>query len=291
MKALSLLLVLFFSFSIFGQELQLPALRSPVVDQGEFLSPEEEQALSQKIYEIFTHNGPQITVLTVTDLQGYPIEDFSIKVAEKWQLGTKEKGNGLLILISKTDRKMRIEVGQGIEGDITDYDASLYIQKILKPAFKEGQFYEGLDAVISDVSNRFNINAEASGEGKLVKKISHKGQGRSIPFWIFPLLLLTLIVNLILKKRPVIRGVSTGLLAGGFGFAALGVAGMAMIAILVVVGFFIGIIGLNNILYALATSSGGGGHYRGGGFGGGSSGGGWSGGGGGFSGGGSSGDW
>ena len=112
-------------------ELQLPNLSSPVMDLAGLMSEADKKDLSDLAYEIYAHNGPQITVLTVPDLQGYPIEEFSIRVAEKWQLGTKEKDNGLLVVISKQEREMRIEVGNGIEGEVTDYDTAKYTRGIL----------------------------------------------------------------------------------------------------------------------------------------------------------------
>jgi uncharacterized protein len=287
-KFLSLFFTLFLSFNIFGQELKLPALRSPVMDEAKFLNSAQSDSLAQMIYEIYANNGPQITILTVPDLQGYAIEDFSIRVAEKWQLGTKEKGNGILIIISKDDRKMRIEIGQGIEGDITDYDASLYIQKILRPAFKEGMFYEGLDAVLSDISTRFNIKLE-NNNNKFIKKRTAPINNNLFNL-IFIIFVVSLITSVIFRQKPVLRGVANGIASGLAGFATLGVAGIAVAIVFAIIGFAVGIIGINNILYALASSSSHGG--RGGGYyGGGSSGGGWSGGGGGFSGGGSSGGW
>lgn len=292
MKSLALLFTLLFSMQLFGQELNLPALRSPVVDEAKFLTPAQSDELAQTIYEIYTHQGPQITILTVPDLQGYPIEEFSIRVAEKWQLGTKEKGNGLMIIISKAERKMRIEVGQGIEGDITDYDASIYIQKILKPAFKEGMFYEGLDAVLSDISTRFDI--------KLEKRSPTFVKRRAAPVnpalfnLIFIVFIISLVTAVVFRKKPALRGVANALASGVASFSIFGLAGIGLIILFSVVGFVIGLIGINNIFYALASANSGGGYYggrgNGGGFGG-SSGGGWSGGGGGFSGGGSSGDW
>lgn len=291
MKTLTLLLTLIFSFQTFGQELKLPALKSPVVDEAKFLTAAQIDALSQTIYEIYTHQGPQITILTVQDLQGYSIEDFSIRVAEKWQLGTKDKGNGLLIIISKIDRKMRIEVGQGIEGDITDYDASIYIQKILKPAFREGMFYEGLNAVLSDISTRFDIKLENQSP-RFVKRRAAPANPALFNL-IFIVFVISLITAVIFRKRPALRGTTNALASGIAGFSIFGLAGIGLVILFSFIGFIIGLIGLNNIFYALASANSSRGYYggRGGGGGFGSSGGGWSGGGGGFSGGGSSGDW
>lgn len=81
-------LLLLFSFNVLGAEINIPALTSPVMDQAGFMTPEERRDLSELAYEIFANKGPQITILTVPDLQEYPIEEFSIRVAEKWQLGT-----------------------------------------------------------------------------------------------------------------------------------------------------------------------------------------------------------
>ena len=110
------------------------------MDLGNFLNPQESENLSETIREIRAQNGPQIVILTVQDLQGYPIEEFSIRLAEKWQLGSKEKDDGLLIIISKAERAVRIEVGNGIEGEITDYYTSEYTKDIFPSYFRQGQF-------------------------------------------------------------------------------------------------------------------------------------------------------
>lgn len=281
-------LTLFLFLNVWGVELQIPTLRSPVMDEAGFLSSSEKQDLENLAYEIHTHQGPQITILTVNDLQGYPIEEFSIRVAEKWKLGLKEKGNGLLITVSKAERKVRIEVGEGIEGDITDYESSMYIRNILTPAFKQGQFHAGLRLVMEDVARKFGINLEGQGQ-----RIVHRSQ-RPVEM-AFPLLLpimiaLLFITQISFRNHSMLRAITGGAGVAGAGLAILGLGSIFFIVILFFVGFVFGIIGFHNVLFALAQGGGHGGRYRGGGggFGGG---GGWSGGGGGFSGGGSSGDW
>lgn len=285
-----LLSLLLFSWISVAQTVNVPALRSPVVDEAGFLSESEREDLGQLAYEIFTHQGPQITILTVNDLQGFPIEEFSIRVAEKWQLGTKEKGNGLLIIVSKAERQMRIEVGQGIEGDITDYESNQYIRQVLAPAFKEGKFHDGFRLVMQDVAKKFNIElAQSNSYVRRAARPQHLPV--SIPSFI-PIIFFVMIAgNFVLQRRRVARSIFSGA-SMGFGAFLLAGGSIGLILIMVFVGVVIGLIGLNNILYGLAASSRSGGSYGGGGsFGGGSSGGGWSGGGGGFSGGGSSGNW
>ncbi len=282
-------LLIFLCLSAGAAEIQIPALTSPVMDEAAFLSEAERNDLSQLAYEINAHQGPQITILTVKDLQENPIEEFSIRVAEKWQLGTKEKGNGLLIIIAKTERQMRIEVGQGIEGEITDFEANKYIREVLTPAFREGEFHAGLKTVLLDVAQKFNLKLE---EGS--RYVRRATRSRALPGPLvaaFPFLIGVLILGqILLNKRPVARGLFTGAGMAGVGFF-VGAAGFAILILMFIVGGLVGLIGLQNLLYAFAAGSGRGGYGGGGGFGGSGGGGSWGGGGGGFSGGGSSGSW
>ncbi|MFL5784634.1 MAG: TPM domain-containing protein [Bacteriovoracaceae bacterium] len=283
-----LALVFFFTASVWGQELQLPALTSPVMDQAGLLSASEREDLSQYAYEIYANNGPQITILTVPDLQGYPIEEFSIRVAEKWQLGTKKAGNGILVTISKADRKVRIEVGEGIEGELTDYDTAEYTRKIFPEYFRQGDFHGALRLFMEDVARRFNIKSEQ--ENGLVRRVAPARQDSGLGM-LLPIFIAILAVSyLVARRKPVVRGALSGLGFAGASWLMIPGIGTAVFFLLVL-GFLIGLIGIGNILMGLASS----GRYRGGsggGFGGGGfGGGGWGGGGGGFSGGGSSGSW
>ncbi len=170
--------ILIFSMNVWGAELQLPALSSPVMDMAGMLSEAEKKDLSELAYEINTNNGPQITIMTVPDMQDYPIEEFSIRVAEKWQLGTKEKDNGLLVIIAKAERQMRIEVGNGIEGEVTDFDTTKYTKEIFPQYFKQGQFHAGLRIFMEDMAAKFNIKLNEGGNRivrRAPQRTSHKG--------------------------------------------------------------------------------------------------------------------
>ncbi|HXH76061.1 MAG TPA: TPM domain-containing protein [Bacteriovoracaceae bacterium] len=282
---LFLSLLLFGWVNVWGAELSIPALTSPVMDQAGFLTEAEKEDLSKLAYEIYTNKGPQITILTVPDLQDHAIEDFSIRVAEQWKLGTKKEGNGLLIVISKAERKMRIEVGEGIEGEITDFESNQYINKVLAPSFKQGRFHEGLRVVMQDIARRFNI--QPTGESAVVRRAPQRVSGPINKM--FPILIGILIFGqILLRKRRMARGMFSGLGMAGAGFLMLPGIGLGVI-ILFIIGLVLGTAGFNNLLFAAAAGSGRRGGFGGGGFGGG--GGGWGGGGGGFSGGGSSGSW
>ena len=277
------LLFLAFTLNTWGAELKLPALTSPVMDLAGMMTEAERNDLSQLAYTIHTNNGPQITILTVPDMQDYPIEEFSIRVAEKWQLGSKEKDDGLLIVLAKAERQVRIEVGGGIEGEITDYDSAEYTRRIFPSYFKRADFHGGFKVFMEDVAGRFNI--KLSEGNRLIRRAPSRG-----PFRFGNIILIALAVILglgSLFRNRMARGVFTGVGFTGVSLF-LGIPIVMMVAIFIF-GLALGLIGVGNLLAALAHGSrysGGGG---GGGFGGG--GGGWSGGGGGFSGGGSSGSW
>lgn len=285
---LLLSLILFVTTCAWGAELKLPALTSPVMDLAGFLSPEDQSRLSELVYEIHANNGPQITILTVPDMQGYEIEDYSIRVAEKWQLGTKEKDNGLLVIIAKTERKMRIEVGNGIEGEITDYDTARFTRDIFPEYFKRGDFAGGLEAFLLDVAQRFNIKLSGSGQ-RVLRRTPPATHGGLSKFFIIAIIAILVIGSMMFDKKPLARGLFTGVSFSGISFF-IGLP-LGLLLIIFFFGLALGVVGVGNFLMAMLLSGGGrGGGFGGGGFGGGG-GGGWSGGGGGFSGGGSSGGW
>jgi uncharacterized protein len=284
---LFLFLTLFFSLSVSGAEVQLPALNSPVMDLAGMLNDAEKQDLSNLAYEINTNNGPQITILTVPDMQGLEIEDFSMKVADKWQLGTKEKDNGLLVVIAKQEHRMRIEVGQGLEGDLTDYDTARYTRELFPMYFKRGEFHEGLKIFMTDMAARFNV--KLTGERQQYVRPAKRVQNGLFDYLLPVILGIIVIGSFVFPRNRGARGLFTGV-----GFSVFsGLLGFPIILIIIVFvfGLLLGVVGIGNFLAAIATSGGGrgGGGFGGGGFGGGS--GGWGGGGGGFSGGGSSGSW
>ncbi|HLW58282.1 MAG TPA: TPM domain-containing protein [Bacteriovoracaceae bacterium] len=286
MKVFIVLLSLLVSLASWGQDIKIPPLRSPVMDEAHLMHPAQKRKLEDLIYQLYQKKGPQVTVLTVKDLQGLAIEDFSIRVAEAWQLGLKKQGNGLLLLISKDDRRVRIEVGEGIEGEITDFEANQMIRHYLVPSFRNNDYYTGVAKVILRVAEKFEISLT---QGRMVSHSRANHRANSPLNLALPFMVIVLVaVHLLFNSKPLLRGIFSGAGIAGVSFFMAPVIGAGIIVVFIV-GFLIGLIGLSNVLFAIAASSGRGrGGFGGGGFGGG---GGWSGGGGGFSGGGSSGSW
>jgi len=234
--------------------LNVPPLRAHVNDDADMLSPNAEQALEQKLTAYEQSSQQQFALLTIDSLDGDALEDFSIRVVEAWKLGKKGKDDGLLLLVVKNDRKLRIEVGYGLEGDVTDAFSARVIRNVLTPALRAGKAEEGIDRAF-DV-----LMQKASGQAvpnAAVAPPPTRERRKSSPFGLIVLLLFLspFLLPLIFSRG---RGRRTGFMIGGLG------------------GF----------------GGGWGGSSGGGGWGGGGGGGGWGGGGGGgFGGGGSSGSW
>ena len=129
----------------------MPALTGRVVDLTGTLTADQKTALEAKLAAFEAEKGAQIAVLLVPTTQPEAIEQYSIRVVEAWKLGRKGVDDGVLLLIAKNDRKMRIEVGYGLEGVLPDAVAKRIISEVITPFFKAGAFYDGIDAGISAI--------------------------------------------------------------------------------------------------------------------------------------------
>lgn len=163
----SFLLLLIYSSS-FAQP-EVPKLSNWANDLTNTLSPQELQQLNYRLktYEDTTSN--QLVSLMIASLDGYPLEDYSFEVAEKNKIGTKEKSNGILLLVVKNDRKMRIEVGYGLEGVVPDALASSIIRNDIAPYFRKNEYYagitSGINAIISAIGGEYNADFKEDSKG------------------------------------------------------------------------------------------------------------------------------
>jgi uncharacterized protein len=124
--------------------LDIPTHTGPVVDLAGAFTQSENAQISASLMQFKRKYGPQIQVVTIPKLQDETIEGFSIKIVDKWKLGSKDKDDGVLLLIATQDRKVRIEVGQGLEGDLPDALAGKIIRAGIIPFFKKGQINVGV---------------------------------------------------------------------------------------------------------------------------------------------------
>ncbi len=121
-----------------------PALTGRVVDEAHILSPATVQKLDQELAGLETQTGHQVVVATVPDLQGYEIEDYGYQLGRAWQLGRKGVNDGAILLVAPKERKVRIEVGYGLEPVLTDALSNLILQRQVLPQFKQGRMEQGV---------------------------------------------------------------------------------------------------------------------------------------------------
>ena len=124
--------------------LEVPALKGRVNDYGGMLSPESERRLETLLKELEEKDSTQVAVLTIPSLDGDSLEDFSMRVAERWKIGRKGFDNGVILIVARDDRKVRIEVGYGLEGRLTDLTAGRIIRDRIVPEFRAGRFDQGV---------------------------------------------------------------------------------------------------------------------------------------------------
>ncbi|PJZ47278.1 TPM domain-containing protein [Leptospira brenneri] len=144
---------LFFFLPFFIQAKDVPTLKARVMDETWTLSPGFIVALENKLRDHESKTSNQVAVLVVSSLEGEVLEEYSLKVAETWRLGQKNKDNGVLLFIALNDRKLRIEVGYGLEGSLTDVLCHHIIEKQIKPYFKKGDFESGIQNGVNAILN------------------------------------------------------------------------------------------------------------------------------------------
>jgi uncharacterized protein len=149
--ALWLAAVLVLAFAAAATALDFPALSGRIVDQAGLLSPTERQSLDDTLAAHQAQTGNQVVVVTLRSLGGLPIEDYGYQLGRHWGIGEKGKDTGVLLIVAPNERKVRIEVGYGLEGTLTDATARLIIENVIVPAFRSGQFGTGIAAGVGAI--------------------------------------------------------------------------------------------------------------------------------------------
>ncbi len=276
---------------------EVPYLVGRVNDNAGMLRPEARERLESTLAAFEKATGDQIAVLTIDSLDGEPLEDYSMKVAETWKLGQKGKDNGVLFLVARDDRKMRIEVGYGLEPTLTDALCKRILDNVVAPQFRAGRFDAGVEGGVDAIIGTLQGKDVVPAQGPAVRN-----DFADWPAKLIGLLIFTVVVGLFSLIALLGKGCQSWFLYlflmpfwAAFPFAFFGTAGLAAI-VAWVVGFPIlklfltksplgkGFLAAHPGWVTFATSSG---SHSGGGF----SSGGFSGGGGSFGGGGASSSW
>ena len=257
--------------------LDVPELKGHVNDYGSMLSPVASAALEAKLTAFEDSDSTQVVILTVPSLEGDDLEGYCIKVAEKWKIGQAKKDNGVILFASRGDKRMRIEVGRGLEGSLTDLISGRIINNIMRPKFKEGDFDGGLTAGIDAIVQV--CRGEFKNDGK--------GEEQDSPLSSYVVFLFIALYFAIVISSAFSKLISAGIGAVSvpalihFAITPIGLAGLGISAV----------VGAILALIIPHIPLGGGGHGSRGGSSSSFGGGGFSGGGGSFGGGGASGGW
>lgn len=271
--------------------LEVPALNHRVNDYADMLSPATIKQLESSLASFEAKQSTQLVVLTIPSLEGDNLEDFSIRVAKKWKIGQKGLDNGAILLIVRKERKIRIEVGYGLEGKLTDLMAGRIIRNVITPYFKSGNFDQGVLAGVSAMMDV--VRGEFSAAD--LKKATAPQKTIDLHGFLIILLFGIFFIGKAFGRHKVLAAGAGGFLASLLGLLFFGLKLMIIAALFPIglVGGLITSVFASSFFSGRGPGSGGGFWMSGGGFGGGGfgGGGGFSGGGGGFGGGGASGGW
>lgn len=294
-------LLLGFALAAAAQSLQpIPKLSARVTDLTGTLTAAQQTALEQKLASFESAKGSQLAVLIVPTTEPEDIFQYSFRVADTWKLGRKQAGgtrvdDGALLVVAKSDRKVWIQVGYGLEGVLTDALCSRIVAETLRPAFRQGNYYAGIDAALDQMIRL--IQGEPLPPPEEQWQSGRRGRGGGA----LPLIVFAVLAGSVVLRGIFGRTVGSLLTGAGAGLLTLLAGYAAALAVLAAIGGFV-----FTLLAGLGGGSGwssrpgggyggwggfggglGGGGFGGGGFGGG----GFSGGGGGFGGGGAGGSW
>src|SRR5262245_1155874 len=147
-----LALALALAFAPAAAEPAFPELTGRVVDDADLLSYPDKVAITADLKALEDKSSDQLVVVTLPSLQGYAIEEFGYKLGRKWGIGTEKLDNGVLLIVAPNERKVRIEVGTGLEGTVTDALSRIIIENSILPRFREGDFAGGIKNGVRDIA-------------------------------------------------------------------------------------------------------------------------------------------
>jgi uncharacterized protein len=174
--ALFVVLLCFVASAATHAEPNFPVLTSRITDQAGLLTADDYTAIQAELAALEQKSTDQVAIVTLKSLDGYAIEDYGYQLGRKWGIGQKGKDNGILLIVAPNERKVRIEVGRGLEPVMTDAMSSLIIQNAILPEFRRGDFSAGIRAGVRD------INAVLLGDAEGVKDRARQASN-DLDFW------------------------------------------------------------------------------------------------------------
>jgi len=208
-----------------ANDIQFPELTGRVVDEADMISADAEAKISAQLAEFESATTVQLVVVTVNNLDGYAIENYGYQLGRQWGIGQKDLNNGVLLIAAQSERALRIEVGYGLEGMLTDALTANIINQIVRPKFRGGQFDEGFIAGVTAIIQ------VVEGDYQPVQPQTHKKKKFALGWFIFLIMLIVLFSSFgngggrgrySRRYIPGYLGYGGGRLGGGFGSGGFG---------------------------------------------------------------------
>ena len=232
---LTLALLVSLCLGVAALALNFPPLTGRIVDQANIIPRETREALEPKLADLEAKSGIQLVVATVNSLEGQEIESYANELFRYWKLGEKAKNNGVLVLVAPRERRVRIEVGYGLEGTLTDALSSVIISNAMTPRFKAGDFGGGIVRGVDDIITVLTTDA-SEWQKRPSLRLDRAEEARPVN-WVVLIAFFAFIVLLMVSRtfRSIIfaslltRGVGSygggGFSGGGFGGKSGGFSG------------------------------------------------------------------
>ncbi len=214
-KIVLISIILVFAVSILSS-LDVPKLKGRINDNAGIINSGDERKLEALLRDVEAKTSSQVALLTISSLQGENLEDYSMRVAQAWQLGQKEFDNGVLLLVAFNEKKIRIEVGYGLESIITDAKSGFIIRNYIVPGFKKGDFAggitNGLLAISGLVTKEFEITDEQLAK---YSQQQRAGKRKQIPFGLIVFLFMFVFGGLGRRRGGLFTALFLGSMLGG----------------------------------------------------------------------------
>lgn len=184
------------AFAAQAQEIEFPELTGRVVDQADLLDAADQREVSEMLAAHEEETGEQVVVVTLPDLQGAPIEEYGYQLGRHWGIGQEGEDNGALLIVSMEERAIRIEVGYGLEGRLTDAQSSAIINQEIAPAFREGDYATGIAqgaaAIVRVLGGDPMAEAPAAGSASGQDRSRDVG-GASVAFFVMLMIVMAIV--------------------------------------------------------------------------------------------------
>jgi uncharacterized protein len=193
-------------FVLSAVALDFPSLSGRIVDEANILDQPTRAALTQKLADLEAKSTDQLVVVTLKSLQGTSIEDFGVQLGRRWQIGQKDKNNGVLLIVAPNERKVRIEVGYGLEGTLTDAVSRLIIESSITPRFRANDFPGGVARGVDDIIAVLTGDAEEWKQRAVQQSVRPPTMAEKIIIPIFFIVIALIIGNVVGGMLQIVHG-------------------------------------------------------------------------------------